>query len=609
MPLPGPPAPLVAEPVLRLRAAAAVPRKFAPQRDAAAHGLALLAEHAGWAVLGLALMARLGVLARFVGSPHFGVQSGDMRFYHDWALRICAGEWTDHHAFYGLPGYAFLLAGIYRVVGVHPGAVLLLQALADSATAWLIFQITRRMLERSSPLPVKPWPPTALAALASLGWILFVPAQVFSAVLMPTVLAVACYWFCVAQAMHGESLVKPWRSLGLGALVGACAMMVATVLFALPLLIVAALRAKVSRAHRALALALLGLGVLLGSAPASLHNHLIAREPVFLSAHGGINFWIGNAPGANGYPKVPSPLRSGQQELLIDSISVAEQQSGGPLTRAEVSHYWSAKAWAHIHQEPGVWAQLLVQKMRNFWNAFVYDDVTIIALLREEEVLLPGLGFGFVASLGAAGLCLALAEKRRARWVAAAVLLQMLALLPVFVTERYRLAAVPGLLILSAYLLMRAVEFGQARRWRALASCAGLVALTTALVHLPVPPGLIASLEPYNLAISELEVGQLDRAEKHLLIAQALAPGNPSLLFALGNLALKRGDTTAARAYYHQTLERDPRQADAYTNLGVIAFGEKRWEVAARLLRVALSLEPGDPATTELLHRAERQGR
>src|SRR3954466_14223455 len=66
-------------------------------------------------VFGVALLARLAVLFLFSSSPHFGVQPGDMRFYHEWALRILAGQWTDHHAFYGLPGYAFFLAGIYKV--------------------------------------------------------------------------------------------------------------------------------------------------------------------------------------------------------------------------------------------------------------------------------------------------------------------------------------------------------------------------------------------------------------------------------------------------------------------------------------------------------------
>lgn len=548
-------------------------------------------------VFAAALLVRLAVLALFSTSPHFGVQSGDMRFYHDWALRILAGEWTDHHAFYGLPGYAFLMAGVYKVFGVHPGVMLAIQSLADACTALLVFRLARAVI---------PTYPRALGALAALGWILFVPAQTFSAVLMPTVLAAACYWFCVDRALHTQTLGSPWRWLGLGALVGASAMCVATVLFAVPLLIAAALLAKAPRAKRAVAIVLLLAGLAAGTSPAWLHNRFVAHEPVFLSAHGGINFWIGNAPGATGYPKIPPPLRAGQHELLVDSIALAEQANHHSMSRAEVSRYWSEKAWAQIHAQPGAWAELLAVKVRNFWNAFSYDDVTIIALLREEGVLLPGLGFGLAATFGLAGLLLSGCNPQ-ARWVAAAVLLHMIALLPVFITERYRLAAVPGLLVLGAYGISRGIMFTQGRQWRPLAGLTALLALAAVFVHLPVQGEMLSSMEPYNLAISELEAGQLDRAEKHLAQAAALAPGNASLLFAQGNLWLKRGDPLRAKAFYGQSLEKEPRNADAFTNLGLIACGEKRWDLGARLFEASLGIDPGDPVTRQLLQRARAE--
>jgi tetratricopeptide (TPR) repeat protein len=556
-----------------------------------------LQQYPALCVFAAALLVRLAVLALFSTSPHFGVQSGDMRFYHDWALRILAGEWTDHHAFYGLPGYAFLLAGVYKFFGVHPGVMLTIQSLADACTALLVFRLARAVV---------PIYPRVLAALAALGWMLFVPAQTFSAVLMPTVLAAASYWFCVDRALHTKTLDSPWRWLGLGALIGVTAMCVATVLFALPLLMAAALLPPAPRSKRAVALALLVAGLTAGTSPAWLHNRLVAHEPVFLSAHGGINFWIGNAPGATGYPKIPPPLRAGQRELLVDSIALAEQANHRPMTRAEVSRYWSEKAWTQIRQEPAAWASLLATKVRNFWNAFSYDDVTIIALLREEGVLLPGLGFGLAATLGLAGLLISGCNPR-ARWIAAAVLLHMVALLPVFITERYRLAAVPGLLVLGAYGISRAIGFAQMRQWRPLAGLTALVVTAAVFVHWPVQGEMLSSMEPYNLAISELEAGQLDRAEKHLAQAAALAPGNASLLFAQGNLWLKRGDAQRAKGFYRQSLEREPRNADAFTNLGVIACGEKRWDVGARMFETSLSIDPGDPATSELLKRARAE--
>src|SRR5689334_1811875 len=79
-----------------------------------------------------AFLVRLFVLIRFSGSPHFLPDHGDMKFYNDWALRILGGEWTDHKAFYGLPGYPFLLAAIYSITGYSPFIVGFLQSAAEA---------------------------------------------------------------------------------------------------------------------------------------------------------------------------------------------------------------------------------------------------------------------------------------------------------------------------------------------------------------------------------------------------------------------------------------------------------------------------------------------
>ena len=78
--------------------------------------------------------------------------------------------------------------------------------------------------------------------------------------------------------------------------------------------------------------------------------------------------------------------------------------------------------------------RLIVVKFGNFWNAYQYDDLSIIKLLRDEGVLPAGLKFGFIAALGLAGLFPTLLRYPKSGWVVAAVLLHMCALLPVFVT-------------------------------------------------------------------------------------------------------------------------------------------------------------------------------
>ncbi len=57
--------------------------------------------------LGVFLL-RLWALLRFTHSSLLLPTRGDMHFYNDWAKEILHGQFTQHLAFYGLPGYAYL---------------------------------------------------------------------------------------------------------------------------------------------------------------------------------------------------------------------------------------------------------------------------------------------------------------------------------------------------------------------------------------------------------------------------------------------------------------------------------------------------------------------
>ncbi len=164
------------------------------------------------------------------------------------------------------------------------------------------------------------------------------------------------FWFLVWQIVKAEHAPSPLRCLAYGALIGITAMGIATILFMVPLLLAAlVLKPRSDPAHRSpwlargAAVALLFLGLGAGTSPCWIHNYLVARDPVFLSAHSGINFWLGNNPEATGYPHFPG-LHAAQAAMLKDSIDVAEAAAGRNLKRSEVSDFWSAKARAYISE-------------------------------------------------------------------------------------------------------------------------------------------------------------------------------------------------------------------------------------------------------------------
>ena len=530
------------------------------------------------------LLLRLIVLARLTLSPFLLPTAGDMHFYDEWAKRILHGHFTDGHAFYGLPLYAYLLALIYNIAGYGPFVPGFLQALFDAGTAVLIYNLGHRVfVTRLFPF------------VAALGWAFFIPAQAYTAILMPTSLFVFVFWLVVWRMVRSDFKPSFHECLVLGLLIGLVAMGVATILFLLPLVFAALLikqadRTKIENQRRQIlaGAAVLLAGVTIGTAPCWLHNYFIARDPVLLSAHSGINFWIGNNPEANGYPRFPPGLRAGQQAMLEDSIAQAEATAGRPLKRSEVSTYWSAKARDYIQHHPLEWLKLVALKVCNFWSTFQYDDLSIITVLREEGVIFPGLSFGVIAALALPGVFLAWRSAPNSRWIVAAILLLMGALLTVFITERYRLAAVPGMLLFAGFGCWAFWKNIAAQRLAPAGVYVALLLASTIFVAWPQRDPALWALDAYNSGRQALESNNLIQAEKKLALAYSYVPENAETNFALGNLYLARHENSRAKSFYAVTLRLDPTHTGAYNNLGLLALQENQSDLAADLFSQAL---------------------
>ena len=548
---------------------------------------------------------RLFALVRLTDSQFLLPSGGDMQFYNDWALRILRGSWTEHTAFYGLPLYAYLLAGIYKICGYSPFVPGLLQAACEGGTSILLYKLGSFVFAGSGASGFAQQRGKVIGVVGAIGWAFFLPAQGYSIILMPTAWLIFVFWFVVWQIVKRREAPALWTLFLLGVLIGFTAMGIATILFLAPLIFAALFfrwSGPVSR--RTIGAAMILAGVLLGASPAWMHNSFLARDPVFLSAHSGVNFWIGNNPVATGYPKFPPGLHAGQEAMLQDSITSAEKAAGRPLKRSEVSAFWSLKARDWIRGHPEAWVKLLGTKIKNFWSAFCYDDISVITALRDHGIILPGESFGLVAALGLPGLLVACWRFPSSRWIAAAVFLHMASLLTVFVTERYRLAAVPGLLLFAS--------FGIWELWQSLARARyGLAAFflvllfgSTAFVSMPQRDPTLWALDTFNSGLQALDAKQLSLARERLDLAYAYSPHNAEINFAEGNLHLALGNKSDAKSFYFSTLTLNPAHSGALNNLGVVALQEQHWSMAINFFRHALAQSPNDAKIYYLLARA-----
>jgi len=193
----------------------------------------------GHLVFAAVFALRCWVLLRLTRSPLLLPSRGDMHFYNDWAREILSGHFTQPLAFYGLPGYAYLLAFLYRLFGENPFVPGLLQAALDAGTALLIYEISRHVFTSAKPATIPN--SRAIGVIGAFGWAFFIPAQAYSAVLMPTAWFVFVFWLVVWRVVRSEAAPGGLECFVLALLIGLMATAVATILAVVPLLFAALL--------------------------------------------------------------------------------------------------------------------------------------------------------------------------------------------------------------------------------------------------------------------------------------------------------------------------------------------------------------------------------
>ncbi len=117
-------------------------------------------------------------------------------------------------------------------------------------------------------------------------------------------------------------------------------------------------------ARRRLALAaLFAAGLAAALLPVALRNHRVGGELHLTTSQLGPNLYIGNHPGATG---VYAPLRPGRGSAKYerqDATDLAERALGRPLSPAEVSAYWMRRAVDYAVSQPGDWLALMARKL------------------------------------------------------------------------------------------------------------------------------------------------------------------------------------------------------------------------------------------------------
>jgi hypothetical protein len=322
------------------------------------------------AILAAALLIRLAHWWAVRDEPFFAWLAMDSQEYDRWASGIAAGDWLGSQVFFQAPLYPYALGLLYAVFGRSLDAVYLVQIALAVAGCWALYRAGRLMGGERVGL--------AAAGLAAFyGPFLFHDVQ-----LLKESAAVA-----VVSFLLWSLAAKRWLASGI--LLGVLALLRENALLLLPFLLpLAASKGFVRRAA-----ALIG-GLALALLPVAIRNGVVGGDFLPTTFQGGVNFYIGNNPEADG---TYQPIVPGKQIPALERqepVRVAEGELGRKLTAGEVSSFWLRKALAWAADHPGDFLRLQLRKLRMFWSWYEWPDAVDYYADSRRLYGSPGLSLG-----------------------------------------------------------------------------------------------------------------------------------------------------------------------------------------------------------------------
>ncbi|NNE44565.1 MAG: tetratricopeptide repeat protein, partial [Gemmatimonadetes bacterium] len=526
----------------------------------------------------------------------------DALYYDEWAKRLMRDGWQGKDPYFMGPLYPYLLSIVYSVFGTGLDAVRHLQMFLSVGSVALIHFWVRRLGGARTAM-------VASGAAALYGPFIYYASSILYPTL--TVFLATSLLLLLYEAAARKSVRL---ALAAGAVMGLYALGRGNILlFAPPAffwLLAAWGRPQAPRWSgwkRGLQGGLaLTAGTVLLILPATVHN-LRTGDPTTLTTNGGLNFYIGNGPMANGghvTPVLHLERPDGRVDLIsadltkdVECRTEAELATGRPMKYTEVSAFWADETWKFIRNNPGTFASRLVMKFAHFWSTYEIPQIEHFGYFRQFSLPLRGpvLTFGIIGPLALLGMALVL--RRPGPWLLPLlfVVAYSTSIILFFVLARYRLPVLPALLPFAAMAALRIVDWGTERRFVPIGGSVAALAGLSWLMHanfygIDETKGIAQIV--YRHGIVADSQGDWDTAIAHYEEALRLKPDYPKGHLNLGVDLARVGRRDEAMAHLAEAERLDPTYYRAPYNQGSLLEDTGRHDEAAEAYARAVELEP-----------------
>ena len=575
-----------------------------------------------WIVFGLALVVRLAYFAEQSYKPYFGAPLLDARYLAEQASHLIQHGVLPPGPLFRPPLYTIFITPLTALLPSAPVApVALVQHLLGAFWALLMFWTGRRAGGATA------------GFCAGLLAAFYAPAVFYEGEMLSDS---ATLWLTSAMVLSWLTAQSSGsrRAHALSGILAGLAIITrpTALLPALALavgLLVSTLRKSTPRKSRLLAATVFLLPIAFITAIPTLYNSA-QGDTNFIASQGGINFWLGNNPSANGVSVIVPPVSTSGSAAYQDSVdtfsrqaltetSIAEQDN---LKPSQISHIWYSRALDWLIQNPVQALRLQGRKIIATFNNHEVRNNRGFSFTRHEESwvlrLLP-ITFGFVftsATLGIIALpSLPPPYRRASHWILLSGLATCAGIVGFFVAGRLRLPLVAALIPLAGVggaHLLNAARCRNAGKLVAFATIALAAAFFSAWTwpvldfrlsaHQPENQGILATehdgMDNALLAQGSLSNNRPREALAYAFEAARLAPNLPYAHALLGDAAIAAGDPPIAAMAYMTAADLEPNNASHFANAGVAFEALNHFSQAAEFYHAALQLDPSHSQAT-----------
>lgn len=599
-------------------------------------------------ILLISLSLRIYYLYEISKEPWFKCPLYDPLYNHYWAKGIATGNWdlpatvNDPEIRYTPhgrpPGYPYILSLIYLAFGVNPIAPRVIQYFVGIINTLLLWWILKKYLRSN--------------LVSLLGTLLF--ASYWGIIYFESLLSYPVYvifllliWLILIlrwqeKNTHPTYLCTSGIVLGLIILFRPNAIFLASLYY---IIILSQKRSKYLKNLLTTSLILL-ISISLPLIPCFIRNYIVARDFVFVSSYGGLNFYVGNHPESNGAePRIPelnkligiSEWSCFDYPVIVRGI--AKEIGKDSISFSEANKYFYKMAINNIISNPEKWLKLTIRKILLFWGPVEITNDTVPKFDKENSRLLSKLpGFSLYSSIFIASISYILfrhifglnGSYKTPPLIRVSILITLLyflSVLPFFVAGRYRIPIIPFIVIVDTWFISEVWKSLSERKIYQLLFQSGLlvasilVANTNFSNYQPSKSiwhfrqGTSALLcEDYSRAVEEFKasleydpenvfakinyavtLGKIGRPTEgiYVLTNNFQKPlSSPEELNAMGYLFEQIGDIQKSQLFYAKAIVSNFNYTLAHSNLSRIFIRKNEYIEAKKHLEIVASHQP-----------------